>query len=70
MSQNFRIELKVVRNVTEANVRKKLNIPADAPVTRRNVEDFGRMWQNETAQNGEAPGLIECAEIEASVVFQ
>jgi len=67
---NYKLTVKVVRTVSDANVRKKLNLAADAPVNRREVENFGRMWQTELAQGGEAAALVECGELEADVIFQ
>lgn len=67
---NYKITVKVVRTASDVTIRKKLNLPADAPVNRREVENFGRMWQTEVATNGEAAGLLECGEMEADVVFQ
>lgn len=67
---NYRLTFKVVRTASDATVRKKLNLPADAPINRREVEQFGRTWQNEVAQNGEAAMLLESAEMDADVLFQ
>lgn len=67
---NYRIKLEIGRTASEMDIRKNLNLQTDHVITRRDVENFGRLWQTQITTNREALDLVQMSEIKAEAILQ
>lgn len=67
---NYRVTLKVERAASDAQIRKQMKIPDDVPITKRDVQQFARIWQEQVSNSSDVALLVSAAETEVGIIWQ